>query len=73
MGGAVGVLCGLDLADPELEDLGLLRLRGASGSEGGGGGDGVGCGGGDRFSCGGAVRFCIWGRCPCAESQFVTW
>lgn len=62
----VGVLCGLEPADPELEDLGLLRFKGASGSEGGRGGEGVRWGGGDRFSAD------ICAKCAVAEIQDET-
>lgn len=36
-----GIVWGLEPVEPELDDLGLVRLRGASGSDGWGGGDGV--------------------------------
>lgn len=65
-------LWGLEPADPELEDFGLVRLRGASGSEGGGGGEGVFWGGGERFSML-AVAADIWARCEVAEIQLGTW
>jgi hypothetical protein len=64
-----GALCGLDPADPELDDFGLDKLSGASGSEGGGGGDGVLWGVGERFS----VAADMWARCAVAEIQLGIW
>lgn len=64
-----GALCGLDPADPELDDLGFDKFKGASGSEGGGCGDGVRWGVGDLFS----VVADIWARWAVAEIQLGTW
>lgn len=66
-----GTFWGLDPAEPELEDLGFVRLSGASGSEGcdgGSGGDGVLCGGGDLLS----TVADMWARCAVADIQLGT-